>query len=122
MQTPRAQAEADCETERAPREVCTDDARGRGYRPHALKQRLQERPVESVQSTPAEGVTGPSHSSSDRLRTLTERPAGRYRRRARKGVQAPRAQAEADCSTELTSREVGKDDARGRGYMPHALK
>ena len=44
------------------REVGTGDARGRGYKPNALKQRLEEV------------------------------PRGRYRRRRQKGAQAPRTQ------------------------------
>ena len=122
VHAPRTQAAVGCETENASLEVGADDACGRGYKPHTLQQRLQERPAESVRPTPAEGGTGPTHSSSetgcerwvsvpwvgtDDVRRrgyrplalkqrqavrLNERPARRYRRLTRKGVQAPRTQ------------------------------
>ena len=55
---------------KASREDGTDDTRERGHRPHALKQqqdvKLNKLPARSVQATPAEGGTGPTHSCSDK--------------------------------------------------------
>ena len=110
--------------------------------------KLKERPSRSAQTTFAERGTGPTHSTaaaraSGRVGTADTRgrgtgpshssietgcerwvsvPRGRYRHRARKGIQAPRAQAAAGCETECASRVVGTDDTRERGYRPHALK
>ena len=119
VQAPRTQAATSCETERASRGVGTDDARGRGYRPHALKQRLQKRPAGSVQTTPVEGGTGPTHSSSGGKSV----PRGRYRRTRAEGVQAPCTQnGDKLLNTGGKSRGLDTSYTRGRGYRPLVLK
>ena len=64
VQAPRIEAAV----EKASLVVGTDDTRGRGYRPHTLHQqqhvKLNELPTWSLQTTPVEGDTDPTHSSS----------------------------------------------------------
>ena len=51
--------------------VGTDDTRGRGNRPHTIKQQqyvqLNELPTRSVHTTPADVGTDPTHSSSSSM-------------------------------------------------------
>ena len=150
VRPPRTQAARGCETQRVSRVAGIDDAHRRGYRPHSLKQRLKKRPggVRNM-TTPAEGDTGPTHSTNSSMLNGMSFQRGRYRRHPWKGVQTLHTQAAAAaCETEwaphrdryrrhsrkgvqapCTRIEVekaftafGTDDARERGYMPHPLK
>ena len=64
----RKEVQAKQHRKKRPARMGKDDTRGRGYRPHTLKQRqivtLNERPERSVQTTLTEGGTGPAQSRS----------------------------------------------------------
>ena len=70
--------------------VGIDDAHRRGYRPHSLKQRLKKRPggVRNM-TTPAEGDTGHTHKSSDKIMKLNERSLGSVKMTLAEGGSGP---------------------------------
>lgn len=84
---------AGCEHKQASRGIGKDDARGTEYRPLALMKVhvviVHLRRTGSSQATPAEGGTGPSHSSSYMFRTVGERPSGVVQTKLTEGGTGP---------------------------------